>query len=84
MHTETIGPLFFGWYGIVFDATLQKPRFERERFSGGVNKSAVERNDKKRVFYVINESRTVVVPNYMRAEFERAVEEYRKKHERAI
>lgn len=66
-------------YRVVFDPNLEKPRLERETFSGGVNESARERNVVRRqetsLAYVVHGERLIVVPKHLRAEFEKAMAE---------
>jgi hypothetical protein len=58
--------IFSPWLGTA------RPTFERERFSGGVNESARERNAKKRSVYHLTREGTVIVPEWMRPEIEAA------------
>ena len=44
----------------------ERPKFEPERFSGGVNLSARERNNKKRACYHLTREGTLIVPEWMR------------------
>lgn len=62
---------------VVFSRYLAKPLLVRERFSGGVNNSAQERN-KARVsecsmLYQLGD--TLFVPEFLRDEFERRLSE---------
>ncbi len=59
---------------VYFEPHLEKPRLEPERFSGGVNLSAVERNRQRiadaSVVYWLGDD-ALVVPEWMRPEFEK-------------
>lgn len=64
---------------IIFSPWLgkERPTFEPERFSGGVNESARERNAKKRSVYHLTREGTVIVPEWMRPELEAAFSKLR-------
>lgn len=59
--------IYSPWLGTV------RPKFERERFSGGVNESARERNAKKRSCYHLTREGVVIVPEWMRPEIDAAL-----------
>jgi hypothetical protein len=64
---------YIAGYRIVAERHLRKPRLERERFSGGRNLSAAERNrkrlaDAKKVF-ALHGQRVIVVPDWFVDEF---------------
>lgn len=71
-------PLTVGTLDVAFSPHLPKPKLERERFSGGVNESARQRNEERKrecssVFLI--DERTLVVPKWLQPEFEKLLEE---------
>jgi hypothetical protein len=62
---------------ILYENYLPRPKFEPWRFSGGVNNSALERNNAKRKCFYLKDGDTLIVPGWMRAEFEAALAQYR-------
>jgi hypothetical protein len=64
-----LGAKFISGYRVHFDSHLRAPRLERERFSGGINESARERNahHKKEASKVYLIGDDLIVPEWLRS-----------------